>query len=309
MASGAASTRLVSGVGELAERYDVLLLDQYGVLHDGRTAYPAALHAVRRLHEAGKRLIILSNSGRLAEDTLSKLVGLGFEREWFAGAVTSGETTHAALSSRSTPPFATLGSKVLHLTWGARGAISLDGLGTHPLQFVSRAEDADFVLAHGLEALTVGGDAPPIVLELAALRELVFEAARRSLPLIIANPDVVTVSAEHLVPMPGQSGIWYVEAGGPADRVVLMGKPASVIYEAAAAMTGAQQHRILAVGDSLSHDITGAAGFGVDSLFIGSGIHANELAAAGSLSAQAVRNLADAHACPSPPFATQNFQW
>jgi ribonucleotide monophosphatase NagD (HAD superfamily) len=88
-----------------------------------------------------------------------------------------------------------------------------------------------------------------------------------------------------------------------------MGKPAAVIYEAAAAMTGTQQHRILAVGDSLSHDIRGAADFGVDSLFIGGGIHANELAAAGPLTAQAVRNLATTHTCPSPPFATQSFQW
>lgn len=34
---------------------------------------------------------------------------------------------------------------------------------------------------------------------------------------------------------------------------------------------------VLAIGDSLEHDIAGAAAAGIDSLFIGGGIHAAEL--------------------------------
>ena len=47
----------------------------------------------------------------------------------FVGAITSGEVTHARLSQRPGPFWQQLGQRCLHLTWGARGAVSLTGLG------------------------------------------------------------------------------------------------------------------------------------------------------------------------------------
>jgi ribonucleotide monophosphatase NagD (HAD superfamily) len=41
-----------------------ILLDQFGVLHDGKNAYPTAIDAVRKLSEAGRKVVILSNSAR-----------------------------------------------------------------------------------------------------------------------------------------------------------------------------------------------------------------------------------------------------
>ncbi|MBA0749308.1 hypothetical protein Gogos_019941, partial [Gossypium gossypioides] len=46
--------------------------------------------------------------------------------------------------------FAALGRSCIHMTWSDRGAISLEGLG---LQVIENAEEADFILAHGTEAL------------------------------------------------------------------------------------------------------------------------------------------------------------
>ena len=51
----------------------VFLLDQYGVLHDGKVAYPCAVETVKELHESGARLFIISNSSRRASGTLAKL--------------------------------------------------------------------------------------------------------------------------------------------------------------------------------------------------------------------------------------------
>ena len=293
------NTAVLRGVGEVAADYDSLLLDQFGVLHDGRTAYPAAVDAVRRLAEAGKSLVILSNSGRRAEDTLNKIAKLGFRREWFAGAMTSGETTHAALSERPTAFWRGLGRAVLHLTWGERGTISVDDLALRP---VTDVEQADFVLAHGLEALS-SADGAPAPVSLDDIQRLLRAAAARRLPLVIANPDIVTVDTTHLVPMPGQCGLWYAEYGGPP--AVLMGKPAPVIYEAAMRQC---RGRVLAVGDSLAHDIAGAAGANIDSLFVcATGIHAKDLPE--PLTAHAVQQLAATHGCAAPKFAAQAFCW
>ena len=41
-----------------------VLLDQYGVLHDGKKAYPGAIAAVEALAAAGRKLLVLSNSSR-----------------------------------------------------------------------------------------------------------------------------------------------------------------------------------------------------------------------------------------------------
>lgn len=73
-----------------------MLLDQFGVLHDGKVAYPGAVEAVRRWAEAGVRVYILSNSSRRAEVALAKIEGLGFAREWFAGATPDPDYTRAA---------------------------------------------------------------------------------------------------------------------------------------------------------------------------------------------------------------------
>ena len=292
--------KVEKGVSALADSYDSLLLDQFGVLHDGRVAYPAAVDAVRRLAEAGKRLVILSNSGRRAENTIAKLEPLGFDPRWFAGAVTSGETTHQALSLRTDPVFKALGQRCLHLTWGDRGAINVD---EHCLEHVTDPNLADFVLAHGMEAISGGSMEPAQPVTLDDIQALLRVAARRRLPLIIANPDVVTVDTTYLVPMPGMCGVWYEEYGGPP--AILMGKPAAVIYEAAKQFcTG----RVLAVGDSLAHDIAGAQGAGIDSLFIANGIHAKDLED-GPLTAASVAKLAAAHGCAEPTYIMDAFRF
>lgn len=62
-----------------------VLLDQFGVLHDGKQPYPHAIAAVTRLHAAGKQILVLSNSSRRSGGTIGKLVKMGFKQEWFAG--------------------------------------------------------------------------------------------------------------------------------------------------------------------------------------------------------------------------------
>ncbi|PHT48899.1 hypothetical protein CQW23_13107 [Capsicum baccatum] len=77
---------------------------------------------------------------------MEKLRSLGFDPSLFTGVITSGELTHQYLQRRDDAWFASLGRSCIHMTWSDRGAISLKGLG---LQVV----EADFMLAHGTEAL------------------------------------------------------------------------------------------------------------------------------------------------------------
>jgi hypothetical protein len=78
--------RQIRGLREVADAFDGVLLDQFGVLHDGRTPYPRAIEAVRQLDAAGKRVVIVSNSSRRSGGTIGKLAKMGFDAEWFTGA-------------------------------------------------------------------------------------------------------------------------------------------------------------------------------------------------------------------------------
>ncbi|PPR53362.1 MAG: hypothetical protein CFH11_00460, partial [Alphaproteobacteria bacterium MarineAlpha5_Bin1] len=63
----------------------------------------------------------------------------------------------------------------------------------------------------------------------------------------------------------------YKNMGG---EVFILGKPSCEIYEESTKkISNIDKSKILAIGDSIHHDIVGANNFGIDSLLITSGIH------------------------------------
>eukprot|EP00850_Spirogloea_muscicola_P001706 SM000006S19471 [mRNA] locus=s6:930492:933271:- [translate_table: standard] len=301
------------------------LLDQFGVLHDGRKPYPGAVDALERLAATGARLVLVSNSSKRAAATLSKLAPLGFDPAIFAGAITSGELTHQKLLRRDDPWFANVGRRCVHFTWKDRGIISLEEL---DLEVVEDVGQADFLLAHGTEAMGIatasGGGARPVALD--DMKQVLATCARlatcKPLPLIIANPDLVTVEARDLRVMPGTLGKWYREMGG---EVRCMGKPDPVVYAAAAEMTKVDSSQCIMVGDSILHDIAGASGVAMDSLFVVGGIHADGLLRSSlrlgddaimdfkqvqvTFSVEALHRLIETEETPSPTYAVPYFTW
>lgn len=251
-------------------RYKVWLLDQFGVLHDGQNAYAGAIDTLNRIASTGVKLVVISNSSRRAVSTFERMEKLGFDPSLFSGVITSGELTHEYLLRRHDPWFAKLGRKCIHITWTERSSISLEGL---DLEVVENPEVADFILAHGTEALGLGtgGVRPASLDELETILKL---SAGRGIPMVVANPDYVTVEARDLKIMPGSLGLKYEKLGG---YVQYMGKPDSVVYQAAAVLTGEDFRDMIAVGDSLCHDIQGGAKSHIDSVFVAGGIHAAEL--------------------------------
>lgn len=70
------------------------------------------------------------------------------------------------------------------------------------LNVVENVDEADFVLAHGTEALGLpSGSVSPIPLN--ELEKILERSAARGLPMIVANPDYVTVEANVFHIMPG----------------------------------------------------------------------------------------------------------
>nr|ACU19382.1 unknown [Glycine max] len=215
-------------------------------------------------------MVIISNSSRRSSVTIEKVKGLGFDASLFLGVITSGELTHQYLQRRDDPWFAALGRSCIHFTWNGRGAIPLEGL---DLRVVENVEEAEFVLAHGTEALG-NADGSSCSMKLEDMERILELCAAKGIPMVVANPDYVTVEARDLRVMPGTLAAKYEKLGG---EVKWMGKPDEIIYKSAMAMAGTDVSDCIAVGDSFHHDIKSANAAGIESVFITGGIHATEL--------------------------------
>ena len=78
---------------------------------------------------------------------------------------------------------------------------------------------ADFVLAHGTEALGAADGAASAQASVPEMEALLARCAARTdrrVPLIVANPDLVTVDGKELRVMPGSLARYYQQLGGEA---------------------------------------------------------------------------------------------
>ena len=258
--------QVIGGLRELAPHYDGFILDLWGVIHDGVAPMPGAVDCLRSLMESDKRIILLSNAPRRADDVVRRITRIGVPAGLYHHVMSSGEEAWQHLRRRDDPFYAALGRRCLHI--GSERDIEIrHGL---DLEFVDTAEEAEFVLNTG----PAGWDD-----RLEDYEPILQLALDRNLPMICANPDIVVMHGNQLALCAGALAKWYEEAGG---RVRWHGKPFRSVYDTCVELLGIDDcSRILAVGDSVRTDIAGAAGAGIDSLLIAGGIHAEEFGTAG----------------------------
>jgi len=252
----------IAGLGTIIEHFDHVLLDQWGTLHEGRSIFPQARDCVTRLRDAGKRVLVLSNSGKRASNNAQRLASLGLPTEAYDGILTSGEVTWTGLKARTQAPLKELGRACLLISRGGDRTI-VDGL---DLDVVDDIENAEFVLLAGLDDAAA---------EPEQWRQRLARAAARGLPMLCANPDLTMFGANGLMPAPGALARFYQALGG---HVTFVGKPHMPIFAAALDRLGhPAPARVLMIGDSLDHDIAGARAAGMLTLFLRAGVHRDRL--------------------------------
>ncbi len=253
----------IEGLAAIADRYGLFLIDQWGVLHNGETAHPGAVETLRGLREAGKTIVILSNSSKRIAVTIERMAEMGFDASCYDHCVTSGEAVWRAIAARSEPFYAALGRRCFLFTWDNDKRLFED----LDLIEVDSVAEADFILNIGTQS-----GLPDATVYDPILRD----AAARDLPMICANPDFVSVAPDgSLAICPGMTARRYEELGG---RVDYRGKPHAPVYDECFSLAP-DAGPAIAIGDSLYHDIGGANGAGIDSVLVAGGIHAKDLAA------------------------------
>ncbi len=246
------------GLANIAENYDALLCDAWGVLHNGVSLFDGVADALLQFRQRRGPVLILTNAPRLGDIIPPQLDRLGLPRAAYDGVVTSGDATRAAILQM-------VGDKAQRSAF--RLGPDKDNTLYDGLALVFKPLDqADFIICTGLfDDQTETPD---------DYRDLLTKARARNLPMICANPDIVVRWGDRMIYCGGALAALYEELGG---SVTYAGKPHKPIYDLALARLRAikpdlQSHKILVIGDGLGTDILGANQQNLDVIFIADGI-------------------------------------
>jgi HAD superfamily hydrolase (TIGR01459 family) len=282
----------IERIEPLARDYDVLLCDIWGVVHNGVAAFPAACDALTRFRAGGGTVILITNAPRASDAVIRILDRMNVAKEVYDAIVSSGDVTRGIVGQRR-------GQRVFHLG-PERDHSIFTGL---DVTFAA-LENAGYVVCSGLFDDTI--ETPD------NYREMLAAMHARSLFMVCANPDVVVERGDTLVYCAGALADAYAALGG---EVLYCGKPHAPIYDmaltTAASLRGGTipaRDRVLAVGDSVRTDLKGAAAFGLDVMFVTSGLHAEHYGSREAPDLDAL-NKVFAEAGVAPKAVTSGLRW
>ncbi|MGI9353239.1 MAG: TIGR01459 family HAD-type hydrolase [Rhizobiaceae bacterium] len=247
----------IDGLHQLVDRYDCILCDVWGVLHNGRELWTNTTDALSRARKAGLAVIMITNAPRPRGPVLRQLERLGCPDNVFDELVTSGDVTRELIRQLEGPVF-NIGPGRDHTLY--------EGL---DVTFTERPGEAAGIVCTGL--YDDYNEHPSEYVE--RFKQYI----GLDLPFICANPDIVVEVIDKLLWCAGALAREYDQLGGET-RIV--GKPYAPIYDVSTSHAEKlldkplDKSRILAIGDGLPTDIKGAEDYGIDALFITNGIHA-----------------------------------
>ena len=253
--------KAIKGINEIIDNYETFIIDQWGVMHDGKKGYQHAIKCINFLKKKEKNLIIISNSSKRKLSSINRLPDLGFEKNIFSEVLTSGEMVWQHLYS-----CLDIYENDLKNCFHIYDISKEDGLdyrkGLNNINFVDNISEADFILA-----CTPYNNSEPIDY----IPTLKY-ASEKNILMFCANPDFETIENNKVKNTfcMGTIADLYEHMGG---KVVILGKPSIEIYQEATKRIRQDLSKFIAIGDSLDHDIKGAKNFGIDSVLITSGIH------------------------------------
>lgn len=245
----------------LIARYDVFVLDAWGVLLDDAGPREGAAAFVQRLRDAGKTIVLLSNDASSTPTHLAqRMAKVGI----LAQEIVSGATLLVDAVARhglGGKRCMVLGTRDAHANVTASGAVPVkpDNPGGGFDAFIVSSESG-FTFPDDLDA---------------ALTALFRELDGRDVPLLLSNPDLFA---------PTSPSTWGIAAGavaalieavlqqrypGRALRFEQLGKPSAHAFAAAMARAAcSDKTRVVMVGDQIRTDIVGANRFGIASAWL-----------------------------------------
>ncbi len=258
-------TQIISSLADIANRYDVLLVDLWGCVHNGVTAHEEAVAALRGFKQGGGTVVLLTNAPRSRHEVAKQLVRLNVPEDCYDSIATSGDSARAAMFRGA------VGEKVWFM------GLAFDETFFAPMELIDDPVNIQRVELEEADGIVCCGPFDPHA-DPAVNHPQFLYAKQKGLKLLCANPDIVVDRGEKREWCAGALAALYTEMGGES---LYFGKPHPPIYDLARRRIAAlgvdvEPSRILAIGDGIHTDIDGAMGEDIDSLFISGGLAAAE---------------------------------
>lgn len=291
-------TQFCKGLSDISDSYSGFILDQWGVLHDGHKPYHGVIECLKELKSRKKHVLILSNSGKRAEQNKERLKEIGIGPSLYNEIITSGEMTWQGLRDQSEGFFENIGTKCYLITRGDDRSV-IDGL---DIEVVDNVEEADFMLI-------TGSDAPKKTIE--DYEPALKKGVRKGLKALCANPDSLGVMGNQNIMGPGTIARRYTDFGGVVHYI---GKPHQPIYQHCMKKlqaAGVYPGETIMIGDSMSHDILGGILSNIDTCLVRTGLHAFNFANVKSAAEmdKTLNNLSAQYNNVKPKYMLGSLEW
>jgi HAD superfamily hydrolase (TIGR01459 family) len=262
-------TDIIRSLAEVAGRYDAVFCDLWGCLHNGQTAYPAAVAALQGFRKAGGKVVLLTNAPRPAASVIKQLQGLNVPRDAWDIVVTSGDAAQMGMLSGA------VGQRVHHI--GApKDDVFFTDFADDLAAYAQTRPAIHRVPLPEAQGIVCTGLKDDMTETPADYRATLLMGKTLGLPMLCANPDIVVDLGDRRLYCAGALAEAYEAMGGTA---LYFGKPHPPIYDLARRRltdaTGASDPQILCIGDGIATDVQGGMSEGLDTLFITGGLAAD----------------------------------
>ncbi len=274
--------QIIQSFDEISDRYDAAFVDLWGCMHNGLTAFPAAVAAMQQFRAKGGKVVLLTNAPRPRGPVAEQIERLGIPKDAWDVIATSGDAARAAMFT------GVVGKKVWFM------GESHDESFFEPLNIIENPVSIERVTLEEAEGIVCCGPfdshADPAV-----NRPEFLYAKTKGLKLLCANPDIVVDRGHSREWCAGALAQLYTEMGGES---LYFGKPHPPIYDLARRRlaglgVNVPDAGIICIGDGIATDIQGAMGEDLDSLFITGGLAAAETLTADQPDAKALSAYLD----------------
>jgi HAD superfamily hydrolase (TIGR01459 family) len=266
-------TEIIHTLADLTGRYDAVFCDLWGCLHNGQTAFPAAVAALQGFRSTGGKVVLLTNAPRPKSSIIKQLDGLDVPRDAWDIVVTSGDAAQMGMLSGA------VGHRVHHIGAPKDEAFFTDF--ADDLAAYAKSQPAiERVALKDATGIVCTGLRDDLTETPEDYRAALLLGKTLGLPMLCANPDIVVDMGDKRLYCAGALAKAYEEMGGTA---LYFGKPHPPIYDLArrrlGEVTGLSDPQILCIGDGISTDIQGGMSEGLDTLFITGGLEAAQFGA------------------------------
>ena len=252
---------VIKTFSEISNKYNTVICDLWGCLHNGEKSFPEALRALKSFRASNGKVVLVTNAPRPIANVTDQIAKLGIQETHYDMLLTSGELTSNYISTICKNKL-----NLFHIGGKQHHCIYKDMIHEKKVSInIKSIEQADLIVC--TEPFN------PIKDQLSDYHNIFKIGINNKLTLLCANPDFFVDVGETREMCAGSLASMYERMGG---RVIYFGKPHKNIYKSVYSFLSKEDKpeakSILCIGDGLTTDIRGANNEKLDSLLVVGGL-------------------------------------